>query len=306
MGFGVSSHRNKGWHVTSTAGTFGAAATAAKLLKLDTEQIVSALGMSGTQSFGLWAFLEDSASSKILHPGRAAESGTEAAILAKSGMTGPRSILDAKDGSLFKAMSDEYDLSKVTKDLGVVYEILYVDNKPYPCCRSTHCTIDSALKLRNEYQINIDEIDEIIVDTYLVGYKQCGLTEGSKSPVTPTEAKFSTPYTVSTALIYGEITLEHFKEENIANETVQALLKKVKVKPNEKLTDRYPEHWGCNTKIKMLNGTEYEAEIKDALGSTFNPVSKEDIKNKVSPLLSVAYTDPEIVIDRILNLENTN
>lgn len=306
MGFGVSSHRNKGWHVTSTAGTFGAAATAAKLLKLDTEQIVNALGMAGTQSFGLWAFLEDSASSKILHPGRAAESGTEAAILAKSGMTGPRSILDAKDGSLFKAMSDEYDLSKVTKDLGVVYEILYVDNKPYPCCRSTHCTIDSALKLRNEYQINIDEIDEIIVDTYLVGYKQCGLTEGSKSPVTPTEAKFSTPYTVSTALIYGEITLEHFKEENIANETVQALLKKVKVKPNEKLTDRYPEHWGCNTKIKMLNGTEYEAEIKDALGSTFNPVSKEDIKNKVSPLLSVAYADPEIVIDRILNLENTN
>ena len=303
MGFGVSSHRNKGWHVTSTAGTFGAAAAAAKLLKLDVEQISNALGMAGTQSFGLWAFLEDSASSKILHPGRASQSGTEAAILAKSGMTGPKSILDAKDGSIFEAMSDEYDLSIVSKDLGVVYETLYVDNKPYPCCRSTHCTIDSALKLRKENQINIDEIDEIIVDTYLVGYKQCGLTEGSKSPVTPTEAKFSTPYTVSTALIYGEITLDHFKEENIANEAVQSLLKKVKVQANDKFTDRYPDHWGCSTKIRMINGIEYEVEVKDALGSTFNPVSKEAIRNKVSPLLGLAYENPDKVIDKLLNLE---
>jgi 2-methylcitrate dehydratase PrpD len=304
MGFGVSSHRNKGWHVTSTAGTFGAAAAATKLLKLNTEQIVNALGMAGTQSFGLWAFLEDSANSKILHPGRAAQSGTEAAMLAKAGMTGPRSILDAKDGSLYKAMSDEYDLSLVSKDLGVAYEILYVDNKPYPCCRSTHCTIDSALKLRNQYNITIDEIDEINVDTYLVGYKQCGLTEGSKFPVTPTEAKFSTPYTVATALIYGGVTIEHFNEENISNELVQTLLKKVKVQPNDAFTSRYPKHWGCNTKIKMLNGTEYEVEIIDALGSTYNPVSKEAIKNKVFPLLSVAYEDPETVICKILNLGN--
>lgn len=100
MAFGVSSHRNKGWHVTSTAGTFGACAAASKLLKLDEEKTAHALGMAGTQSFGLWAFLEDSASSKILHPARAASSGMESAILAKAGMTGPRGILTAKDGGL--------------------------------------------------------------------------------------------------------------------------------------------------------------------------------------------------------------
>ena len=304
MGLGVSSHRNKGWHVTSTAGTFGAAATAAKLLKLNINETICALGMAGTQSFGLWAFLEDSASSKILHPARATSSGIEAAFLAKAGMIGPKSILDAKDGSLFKAMSDEYDLSLVTKDLGRVYEILNVDNKPYPCCRSTHCTIDSALFLKDNFNIDIQQIKEIEVETYLVGYKQCGVTKGSINPITPTDAKFSTPYTVAVALINGKITLDDFKEENIKEKEVQALLKKVVVKPNEIFTDRYPEHWGCKTKIKMVDGQEYYVEIKDALGSVYNPVSKYEIENKVFPLLSVAYNENiKDLIDRILHIE---
>jgi len=304
MGFGVSGHRNKGWHVTSTAGTFGSAAVASKLLKLNLNKTSNALGMAGTQSFGLWAFLEESASSKILHPARAAQSGAEAAILAKSGMTGPVNILDAKDGGLFKAMSDGYDLSLVTKDLGREFEILRVDNKPYPCCRSTHCTIDSALYLKNNYPIENNEISEIIVETYLVGYKQCGLTEGSKNPVTPTDAKFSTPYTVATALIYGNVTLDNFKEEKIKDKRVQDLLKKVTVIPSGEFTDNYPEHWGCRTKIRMNNGEEYEAEVRDALGSTNNPVSKKEIQNKVVPLLNVGYEENVYeIIDRILNIE---
>lgn len=88
MALGVSAHRNLGWHVTSTAGTFGAAAACAKLLGLDEDQTVSALGLAGTQSFGTWAFLADGATNKVLHPARAAASGCEAALLAKAGMTG--------------------------------------------------------------------------------------------------------------------------------------------------------------------------------------------------------------------------
>jgi len=301
MGFGVSSHRNKGWHVTSTAGTFGAAAAAAKLLKLNVKETTHALGMAGTQSFGLWAFLEDSASSKILHPARAASSGIEAAMLAKAGMTGPISILSANDGNLFKAMSDEYDMAKVTKDLGVVFEIKNVDNKPYPCCRSTHCAIDSAIQLKKLYIIDVDNIEEVQIGTYLVGYKQCGLTEGSKNPGTSTEAKFSTPYTFATAMINGNVSLEHFTAESINNENVQSLLKKVSVYSDDEFTKRYPMHWGCKAKIVMKDKNVYETEVKDASGSVYNPVSKNDIKNKAIPLLKVAYEDS--VIEKILNIE---
>lgn len=302
MGFGVSSHRNKGWHVTSTAGTFGAAAAAAKLMKLNADEIVNALGMAGTQSFGLWAFLEDSASSKILHPARAASSGIEAAMLAKAGMTGPVNILTAKDGSLFAAMSDEFDLSLVTKDLGVVFEIKNVDNKPYPCCRSTHCAIDSAIYLMSNYKIDVNDIEEVQIGTYLVGYKQCGLTEGSKNPNTSTEAKFSTPYTFATALINGNVSLEHFTTKSIMDDNVRSLLKRVSVYSDDEFTKRYPMHWGCRTKIIMRDKNIYETEVKDASGSTYNPVSVNDIRNKAVPLLKVAY-DENKVIEKILNIE---
>lgn len=304
MAFGVSSHRNKGWHVTSTAGTFGACAAASKLLKLDEEKTAHALGMAGTQSFGLWAFLEDSASSKILHPARAASSGMESAILAKAGMTGPRGILTAKDGGLLKAMSDECDLSMIDRDLGVVYEIKNVDNKPYPCCRSTHCAIDSALYLREKYDIDVSLIEEIEVSTYLVGYKQCGLTEGSLNPRTPTEAKFSTPYTVAVALAKGNITLDDFKAENINTENIKKILKKVRVQSDDTFTERYPEHWGCRTRIQMKNGDVFETEIRDAFGSVYNPVSAEKIYGKAAPLLKDAYgSRTDEIINTVLNIE---
>lgn len=291
MGLGVSSHRNKGWHVTGTAGTFGAAAAAAKLLKLDTEKTLSALGMAGTQSFGLWAFLADGASCKILHPARAAASGTEAALLAKAGMTGPEHILDAKDGGLFAATSDEYDLSMVSRELGKKYELLYMDNKPYPCCRSTHCTIDAAIAIKNEYGITKDDIESIEVGTYLVGYKQCGVSEGSINPLKPVDAKFSSPYTVACAFIFGEVTLNQFKQTCIENPEVRDLLGRVKVVPEDRFTSVYPDHWGCELRVACKDGRIFKKEITDASGSVDNPLTKEQVKAKAVALIKEAYPE---------------
>ena len=165
------------------------------------------------------------------------------------GHDGPEHILDTKDGGLFPATSDEYDLSLVSKDLGKKYELLYMDNKPYPCCRSTHCTIDAALMIKNKYGITKDDIHSIEVATYLVGYKQCGISEGSLNPVNPVDAKFSTPFTVACAFIFGEVTLNHFKQENIDNPEVRDLIKRVKVVPKDKFTKSYPEHWGCELRV---------------------------------------------------------
>ncbi|MEG1848991.1 MAG: MmgE/PrpD family protein [Oscillospiraceae bacterium] len=132
MALGVSSHRNRGWHATGTAGVFGAAAACGKLLALDGAQMVSALGMAGTQASGLWSFLLDGATSKILHPARAAVSGLDAALLAQAGMKGTGHVLEAADGGLLAAMSDESELACVDRDLGTVWEILRLDNSPTP------------------------------------------------------------------------------------------------------------------------------------------------------------------------------
>lgn len=321
MAFGVSAHRNRGWHATATCGVCGCAAACAKLLDLSVDQIVSALGMAGTQSSGVWAFLGDGSNCKILHPARAAADGIEAAFLAKAGMTGPEHIFDAKDGGLLYAMSDGGDVSKLSQGLGEVYEILNMDMKPYPCCRSAHCAIDGILEIREqmerrmglqiqnkpEAEILARQIRAIEIDTYLVGYKQCAVSDGCLHPKTILDAKFSTPYSVSAAFLYGTVGMEQFESEVVFDPAVQNLLEKVTVHPADRFTEQYPKHWGCHVKVTMQDGTVYEAEVKDPSGSVARPLSREQAMKKAEEFLSVVCPGRVTeTIEELLNLESRN
>lgn len=291
MALGVTSHRLKGWHVTGTAGTFGAAAACAKLLDLDDAQTLSALGLAGSQSCGLWAFLADGASSKALHPARAAASGTEAALLAKAGMTGPKHILDAKDGGMLFAMTDEPDIAAVTRDLSTRYEILYMDRKPYPCCRSTHCAVDAALALRKRYGITGEDVRSAMVDTYRVGYQQCGCSEGSLRPVTSTDAKFSTPYLTACALLFGEVGLRQLSASSLSDSKTMDLTNRIAVRPDDAFNSLYPEHWGCRLTLYLRDERTVEQTVRDAAGSVDNPLSEPQLLEKACGFLRVAYPD---------------
>lgn len=304
MAFGVSAHRNMGWHSTATAGTFGAAAACGKLLGFNEDQMVFALGLAGAQSCGHWAFLGDGASCKVLNPAIASRAGVESAILVKSGMTGPEHVLTANDGGLFHLMTDAADPKQVNKDLGKVWQVLYVDNKPYPSCRSTHCAIDGAIKLKEKYKLTADQIDHIDVETYLVGYKQCGLAEGSIFPQTVVNAKFSTPFVVACTILFGECSLRHFNEETIRNKAVQELLKKVRVLPTDDFTSAYPEHWGCRVIIYDKNKNIYEELITDASGSVAHPFNQEDVRRKALSLMQPVYGGRSIdIIEDLLDDE---
>jgi len=301
MAFGVSSHRNRGWHATATCGGFGCAAACGKLLGLDVEQLISALGMAGTQSCGVWAFLGDGSSCKVLHTGRAAVNGLEAAFLAKAGMTGPEHILDAADGGLLKAMSDGGDVTKVSSGLGDTWEILNMDMKPYPCCRSAHPAVDCALELRK--QLKAENIAHVHIGTYLVGYKQCAVSTGCLSPQKPLDAKFSTPYSVAVAFLYGKVTIQEFEQDVIENPAVRELLDKVDVVPEERFTAVYPGHWGCSMKVTMKDGTVHQTELSDPSGSIARPLTRDQAAEKARDLIHEGYPGREQeVMDAILHL----
>ena len=315
MAFGVSSHRNRGWHATATCGVFGCAAACAKLLNLDTDQIVSALGMAGTQSSGVWAFLGDGSNCKVLHTARAAADGMEAAFLAKAGMTGPEHIFEAKDGGLLTAMSDGGDLKKLSAGLGTVYEILNMDMKPYPCCRSAHGVIDAAFEIRKELlkkadleqtslEKQIADIRQVQIETYLVGYKQCAVSEGCLNPKTTLDAKFSMPYAAAAALLYGKVSMKEFELEVVEGTEIQRLLHKVHVEPADEFTKQYPKHWGCRMKVLQQDGTGYEKEIRDPSGSIARPLTTKQAMKKAEEFLHESYPGEEQVkIREILNLE---
>lgn len=301
MAFGVSAHRNRGWHATATCGVFGCAAACAKLLKLNVDQIVSALGMAGTQSCGVWAFLGDGSNCKILHPGRAAVNGLEAAFLAQAGMTGPEHILDAKDGGLLYAMSDGGDVSRVSDGLGTVWEILKMDMKPYPCCRSAHCAVDCALELREK--VSAERIASVTVGTYLVGYKQCAVSDGCLHPSCVLDAKFSTPYAVAVAFLHGKVTMKEFEPETIQSPKVQEFISKITVIPEARFTEQYPKHWGCRMNVVTNDGSVFETEVSDPTGSTDRPLSREQVIQKADGCLREAFPGKEKAVrEAILNL----
>lgn len=305
MGFGVSSHRNLGWHVTGTAGPFGAAAACGHLMGFTPDQMLAAFGLAGTLSCNTWAFLSDGASNKILHPGHAAASGLDACLLVQGGMRGSAHILDAADGGIYPMMSQEYNYDLVNKDLGSVYEIIRVDKKPYSCCRSIHCAVEAALKLREDHSIVPEEVEAVTVNTYLVGLKQCGLSASSRQPHVGTEAKFSTPYATACAFLTGRVALQDFEPEAIDRPERQAFLRKVTVREDPKFTARYPAHWGCRMEVELKDGTVYSQEIMDASGSVDSPLTDRQLMDKAA--LCCEGFDPaglKRLIDGILRLED--
>ncbi len=289
MGLDAFSHRNRGFHATGLFGTFGAAAAGAKLLGLDVGQIVNALGMAGTQSSGLRAFLAEGSGCKKLHPGRAAANGLTAAVLSKAGMTGPSHILDAEDGGLYRAAADSFDMSAVCRELGRTYEIMNIDKRLYPCCRSTHPAIDAALFLRRAHGAEASQIERITIDTYSLGVLQCGFEH---YPTSGADAKFSTAYVTAAAFVCGKVSREQFLPQALKNPLIRQIAGNVSVRENAEFTKRYPHRRGCRMTVKLKNGDIRKKQVDDITGSANAPLNPEQEMDKFMGLLASAL-EPE-------------
>jgi 2-methylcitrate dehydratase PrpD len=137
-----SAHNGAGWHSTATCGVFGAAAASARILGLDAQQTLSALGIAGSFSGGLWAFIHDGSQSKRLHSGRAAEGGLLAARFAQQGITGPTKLFDDVWGGFLKTLAaDTAAPEALDAELGHVWKLARCSIKPYAACRGTHSCI---------------------------------------------------------------------------------------------------------------------------------------------------------------------
>lgn len=302
LGMDVASNRRRGWHTTGVIGTFGAAAAAARLFSLDENQALNALGMAGTQSSGLWAFLAEGATCKKLHPARAVLNGVSACLLAKSGMTGPVHILDAGDGGLYPAVSDSFDMSRLTCGLGDGFEITRIDKKPYPCCRTTHHAIDAALRLREEHGLRPEQIRSVLVETYDVGVLQCGF---EKYPESPVEAKFSIPFTCAAAFVRGKVTLDEFCTELLEDPHVRRIAAATSVKADKLFTQRYPQRWGSRMTVTLEDGRKLACQIDDMSGSVAVPLSPRQEADKFLSLAApgLGRQGAEALMENILRID---
>jgi len=301
LGLNASSHRLRGWFSTSTCGSFGSAAAASKIFNFDINQTQSSLGIAGVQTNGLWTFTDECEPKKFL-VGNAARSGVLGCILVSGGMHGPKKILEAEDGGLLHMTSDQYDYDIITDALGEKYEIMNVDRKPYACCRSMHPSIDAVIALRNEGNIDIKKIREIIVETYEIAIKQCGV---NLIPEKVSEARFSIPFGVAVAFYDGEVSIQQMNNERLKDGKLKQLAKKVKLVQSDIFTKIYPECWGCLVRVKMDNNQSYEKKILIPTGDFRKPLTKDQLIDKFKSLTSYIFLDEKQhkIIDSIQQLE---
>jgi len=288
---GPNASRLKGWHLTGTTGTFGAAAAAGNLLGLNADEMASALGMAGTQSAGLWAFTADGAMSKRFHPGRAAQSGVMAALLARKGFKGPTQILEAADGGFCRATSDQVDLSLITEGLGTRFLCRDVNIKPYACCASAHSAIDAVFELRKEHRFSPSAVERIRVKTAEGVKLQCGFEYRAMGTV---QAQMSLQYIVAVSLLDGAALLEQFSETRISEPQVMALAKRVEIVTDPEIDKLYPGRYANKVEIFLKGGQRFEARIDFARGSEESPMGFSEVAGKFRSLAG-----PVIAADRV-------
>ena len=310
-------HRNKGFHTSGTIGTFASGATATKILKLNKQEIISTLGLCGTQSAGLLESDHSGSMGKVLHIGNAIKNGILSAYLAKNNFTGAKSIIEGNEG-IIQTMTTGINNEKIEnceKDIKKhhITEIYY---KKYPFCRHIHSSIDSAIKINKyltENKIKTNNIKEIRIHTY-----KTAAEHNNFKPKNNQELKQSLPLAVAIAIEYGNANInliEKLIKNNLLNystknyQNLYNLLEKINIKENQELNNLFPEKRPSKIEIEINNHKTINFLTETPYGEKENPLTKKDIIQKFKKLnpeyninkLEIINTMEEYKINTIIN-----
>jgi 2-methylcitrate dehydratase PrpD len=270
-------HYALGFHPTSTCGVFGAAVTAAKLLRLDEELLLSAVGIAGSMAAGSLEFLADGSWTKRLHPGLAAQNGILAAQLAEEGFRGPATIIEGRYGFL-NGYSRLPKSALVTLDLGHDLAILHTSIKPHACCRYMQAPIDGLIALAEAHDLQPEQIERVEVAVLETGWPLvCEPQHLKYSPSNVVDAQFSMPFGAAVALTWRDAGLDRFTEANLQSPQIRSLMGKVVLTKDIRLEKNYPEEWPASVKVRMTNGEAFETYVRFPKGDPENPLTWEEL-----------------------------
>jgi 2-methylcitrate dehydratase PrpD len=268
IGLAISpSHYNRGWHITSTCGVFGAAAGAGKLLALDQRRMVWTLGSAATQSAGLCECLGTPA--KSLSVGNAARNGLWSALLAEKGFDGPPEPLAGVQG-FYHALNETPDLSVITDGLGESWEIMATSYKPYPCGFVIHPVLDCVLDWRRDHPAA--EVTHVVVR----GNPLLAARTDRPDISTGRESHVSVQHAVAAALTTGKAGVEQFSDACVNDPRVKALRSKVEVERDGAFSTI-----AAAVEITTADGTVHQLSQAAARGSDVNPMSDSELEQKL-------------------------
>ena len=275
IGVAVQPSHYRFWHTTGTIGTFGAAAAVGTVLGLDAGRMAHALATAATMAAALQQAFRSDAMSKPLHAGHAAEAGALAAMTAGKGVTGALDVLEGKAG-FGAAMSTGADWTKALDALGERYNIAAMTVKNHGCCGHSFAAIDAALALAAAHALAPDRIARVRVGTY-----QAALDVTDRHEVaSPYEAKFSTPFTVASALVHGSVRLDGFTPARLADPAVRALMRRVEMHADPGCDAAFPTRRSAQVEIETTDGERFSHYQPTRKGDPDAPLTDAELGAK--------------------------
>jgi aconitate decarboxylase len=263
---------------SSIPAIFGAVATAGKLMKLDEEQLVRAMGLAATQAAGLYS----ATLAKRFNAAKAAEGGVFAADLAQSGLEAPADSIEADHAGFITTFSRTPNLAVIDRDLGKFrFEIFH---KFYPCIRSNQASVENVrMMLKENPGISAESIRKIVsyVDTLTIVYTMKTTGGGTEGVRTPGNALISLPYCVAALVVDGELSFRQFEPQRIGDQKIQRLMRKVELRADASIDQLRPEQrYRCTTEIHLADGRVIKRFLPAAKGDPSNRLTSEELYYK--------------------------
>jgi 2-methylcitrate dehydratase PrpD len=293
MGFEVESrignavypaHYNAGWHITATAGVFGAAAAIGKLLGLSTQQMIWAFGMAATQASGIREMFGSMA--KYFHAGHAARNGYFSAVMAQAGFTAGEHAIESPRG-FAPVLASQYDLSKITAGLGQDFQLRYNTYKPYPCGIVVQPTIDGCIDIYRDYHPAVDSIKSVRVRVAPLVLDLCNKRELRQG----LDSKYSIYHAAAIGLVRGKGGLQEFSDAAV----IDPLLKRVRGRVTP-VADASITEDQSDIQVELENGTVLHRFVECSLGNLKRPLSDKQLEEK--------FRDQAVIpnVDRLIDL----
>jgi 2-methylcitrate dehydratase PrpD len=260
-------HYDRGWHITGSTGTLGAAAACARLLKLDVQKTAMALGIAASQPVGMRE--QFGTMTKPFHPGAAARAGMMSALLASQGYTASPKALEAPRG-MMQTVSTKNDWNEITGELGQRFEISFNSYKPFACGIVIHPSIDACAQLRGQ-GVAPEQIERIELKVHSLVLE---LT-GKKEPADGLQAKFSVYHGCAAGLTFGRAAEEEFSDEVVNRADMVALRRKVVATVDDSIDEA-----GADVTAVLKDGRRVHVFVEHAIGSLQNPMTDAMLEAK--------------------------
>ncbi len=289
-------------------GPIASAIASGKLLNLDQTKLAGAIGLASSIQICGAQYARRGGHEKDLTPGHEARRGVFSALLSRQGVLGSTDMLEGSRG-LCRAISDQGNLEELTDKLGERYKLDECYFKPYPACRYLHASIEAALRISNEYNVEPNSIRRVTIRT-----NTHSATRSNRDIQSHVSAIFSHEYQTVSALLHKKPLLPTQWRENMQNQLFVNMLEKTRVEIDPSFNEQYQRRfdggatWPSSVLVNAEGGAEYEATVIHPKGDPENPLTKREIAEKflslTAPLLGDAAHELLGVVEDLEHLDD--